>query len=367
MPEMGKALRRDASFERILVVVTRQIGDVLLTTPLIQAARIRWPGAAIDVLGFAGTLGVLKGNAHVCELIEVPPGAGWWSSVPLILRLWRRYDLALVAQYSDRAHLYGWVSAPVRSGQVPKGRKGRWKRAMLQHSVELGSMQSHMVLEKLKLLSPWVDTFAPPVVVPPSTAGVPEKLANRLSSSYVVMQVPSLVQYKQWPKRYYVDLAGALARRGLQVVLTGGPSVQDRQIVAEVEAACASSLVVNAVGALDFHQLTGLIGGSALYIGPDTSITHLASACGVPVIALFGPIDPTWWGPWPASWPASQPYQRRGPRQKRGNVVLLQGTQSCVPCNGAGCDKHPESRSECLETLEPERVFVEALAWLEKG
>src|SRR5690606_34592401 len=46
----------------VLVVVTRQIGDVLLTTPLIHAARKLWPQAAIDVVGLAGTLGMLRGN-----------------------------------------------------------------------------------------------------------------------------------------------------------------------------------------------------------------------------------------------------------------------------------------------------------------
>ena len=46
----------------VLVVVTRQIGDVLLTTPVIHEARRLWPQARITVLGFAGTLGMLRGN-----------------------------------------------------------------------------------------------------------------------------------------------------------------------------------------------------------------------------------------------------------------------------------------------------------------
>ncbi|MEO7338873.1 MAG: LPS core biosynthesis protein, partial [Caldimonas sp.] len=66
----------DADFRRILVVCTRQIGDVLLTTPLIRATRRRWPDAAIDVLGFTGTLGMLKGNPDIHELIEAPAGSG---------------------------------------------------------------------------------------------------------------------------------------------------------------------------------------------------------------------------------------------------------------------------------------------------
>jgi heptosyltransferase-3 len=43
---------------------------------------------------------------------------------------------------------------------------------------------------------------------------------------------------------------------------------------------------------------------------------------------------------------------------------VLQGRQACVPCNGAGCDRHAGSRSECLETMLPDRVLQEARALL---
>ncbi len=353
------------AFERIIVIVTRQIGDVLLTTPLIHAAKQRWPQARIDVLGFAGTLGMLRGNPDVGELIEVQPGSGWRQSWPLIRRLWRRYDLALIAQHTDRAHLYGWVAARVRSGQVPERRRAWWKRALLRHSVELGVRHSHVVLEKLKLLSPWIDPLPAPVLCPPPGTTLPAEVAARLKPGYAVVQVPSLVRYKQWPTRHYALLVDELTRRQHQVVLTGGPSNADREIVAEVMRMCSEAGAIDAAGRLDLNQMAKLLESAALYIGPDTSITHLAAACGVPVIALYGPIDPRLWGPWPAAWPPEQPYQRQALRQPRANVILLQGTPACVPCNGMGCDKHVNSRSECLETMEPQRVLREALAILE--
>jgi heptosyltransferase III len=357
----------DAAFERIIVIVTRQIGDVLLTTPLIRATRARWPQARIDVLGFAGTLGMLRGNPDIGELIEVQPGSSWRQSWPLIRRLWRRYDLALIAQHTDRAHLYGWVAARVRSGQVPERRRAWWKRALLVHAVELGVRHSHVVLEKLKLLSPWIDPLPSPALQAPPGAPLPPDLAARLQPGYTVLQVPSLVRYKQWPTRHYAQLVSELGRRNHPVVLTGGPSDADRALVSEVVEQCGDAAVLNAGGRLDLNQMSTLLAGAALYVGPDTSITHLAAACGVPVVALFGPIDPRLWGPWPAQWPAEQPYQRSALRQQRNNVILLQGTPSCVPCNGAGCDKHRDSRSECLETMGPERVLREALAILENS
>jgi len=361
LPEVG------AEFSRIIVIVTRQIGDVLLTTPLIRAARERWPQARLDVLGFAGTLAILKGNPDIDECIEVQPGSGWRQSWPLMRRLWRRYDLALVAQYTDRAHLYGLLSARVRSGQVPAGPEGRWKRAMLHHAVDLDDHQSHVVLEKLRLLAPWVADTPLPVVVPPAGAPLPEDLVARLEHRRpVVLQVPSLVKYKQWPLPHYAALARELAARGWPVVLTGGPAPEDRALVDGVLLLMGDQArsVIDACGRLSFNQMATLLSGAALYVGPDTSVTHLAAACGTPVVALFGPIDPRLWGPWPVGWPAAQPYEPHGLRQARGKVLLLQGAQTCVPCNGAGCDRHRDSRSECLETMTPQRVLAEALAIL---
>jgi len=346
------------ALDRIIVIVTRQIGDVLLTTPLIHAAKARWPEARIDVLGFAGTLGMLRGNPDIGELIEVQPGSGWRQSWPLMRRLWRRYDLALIAQYTDRAHLYGWIAARVRSGQVPDEPRAWWKRVLMKHAVVLGDAHSHVVIEKMRLLEPWNRAGDATVIVPPA-AVLPDAIAASLRAPYVVLQVPSLVRYKQWPLVHYVSLVRSLVDEGVQVVLTGGPSPGDRAMVAEVAQVAPPPRVLDACGQLDFNQMSTLLRNAAVYVGPDTSITHLAAACDIPVVALYGPIDPRLWGPWPAGSPLTVPYERRAMRQRSRNVILLQGSPACVPCNGAGCDRHNDSRSECLETMDPQRVLDE--------
>ena len=351
-------------FRRILVICTRQIGDVLLTTPLIDAAKRRWPAAQIDVLGFAGTLGILRGNPQIGALIEVPAGSGWLQSLALIRRLWRRYDLALVAQYSDRAHLYGAVAARTRSGLILKRRStGWWKRLLLDHAVVVDENQSHAVLEKLRLLEPWSAPADAVRVQAPPASPLPADIAQRLRDGYVVLHVPTLVRYKLWPIEHQVTLVRALLGDGWQVVLSGGPSPADRARTGEVlrgVGAPDDGRLLDLAGRLDLNQMVTLLRGAALYIGPDTSITHLAAACDTPVLALYGPIDPRLWGPWPQGHPAAQPYASRGPAQQRRTIMLLQGDQACVPCNGAGCERHDDSRSECLETMSAERVLAAA-------
>jgi len=350
----------DEKIDSVLVILTRQLGDVLLSTPLIRAARERWPSARIDVLGFAGTLAVLRGNPDVNAFVEVKQGEGWRQSWPLVKWLWRRYDLALICEFSDRAHLYGLIAARKRSGQVAhQWTRSWWKRLTLNHATGFDAVPAHLVLEKLKVIAPWAPPQPHIEMMPPAAQALPPDLQARLQPKFVVMHAPSLVRYKQWPVAHYAKVAGTLARRGVQVVLTGSGSESDRHCTAEVARGADSPLVLDQAGNLDFGQLVTLLRSAALYVGPDTSITHLAAACGTPMVALFGPTDPRQWGPWPQGSSARQPYVRHQGVQREGRIILLQGPQPCVPCRQSGCERHDASRSDCLETMDPERVMAQ--------
>lgn len=350
----------------VLVVVTRQIGDVLLTTPLVHEARRLWPRTRITVLGFAGTLGMLQGNPDVDECLQVPARLGAGGAWRLMRQLWRRYDLALVADPGDRAHILGWIAARTRSGLLPTGSSGRWfKRSLLAHAVESAGDLSpeHVVAEKLRLLAPWREdeATADTRVIGPASVALPPALAAQLRGGYVVMHSPSMWPYKQWPLEHFRELAQRLVAAGRQVVLTGSGGEHDRACVAEVAQGGPTDAVVDA-GVLSFGQLAGLIRGAALYIGPDTSVSHLAAACDVPVLAIFGPTNPQRWGPWPGA--HAPRFERQALSQTVGRITLVQAQLPCVPCGKAGCEDHRQSRSDCLRAITPQRVAAEALRLL---
>ena len=351
--------------KRVLVIATRQIGDVLLTTPLIRATRLRWPEARIEVLGFAGTLGMLQGNPDVDALIETPAHLGWRGFWRLLRELWRSYDLALVTQPGDRPHLMGWIAARQRSGLLPPHSGSNWwKRLLLRHAVIQSDDRGevHVVAEKLHLLDPWTpgQGAAPvPQVVPPPPAPLPPEVEALLGPDAVVMHVPSMWAYKQWPVDHYRAVARELLQAGYQVLLTGGRG--DRDVVAALTDLAPSPAIVDLAGRLDFAQLGTLLSRARLYIGPDTSVSHLAAAVGVPVLAIFGPTNPMRWGPWPVQPQELAPYARAARVQRVGNITLVQGPQACVPCGRAGCEDHRQSRSDCLLAIEPERVASLAL------
>jgi heptosyltransferase-3 len=364
MDDLTKA--RADRIGRILVIATRQIGDVLLTAPLIDAARRRWPQARIDVLGFSGTLGMLRGHAAVHEFIEVPPGSGWKQSLRMLPRLWRRYDLALVTQATDRAHLYGFAAAPLRSGLLPQRKSiSWWKKLLVQHAVTIDDERTPTVVEKLSLLAPWGVRPETVEVQGPPSQDLPEDIAAQLRPAPVVVHVPSMWRYKQWPMAQFGEVIRALLSRGHQVVLTGSSSPADQAQVAAVRDLGAAPELLDVSGRLNLNQVAALLRRAALYIGPDTSITHLAAACGTPVVTVFGPTNPMRWGPWPQGAAPVSPWQRAQPRQVSGKVILLQADQACIACGHAGCDDHHDSRSLCLEAVPAQRVIDEALRVLE--
>ena len=149
-------------------------------------------------------------------------------------------------------------------------------------------------------------------------------------------------------------------QRGFQVVLSASPAKQDLALNQDIFSLLDESVqnrVLDSAGRLSIPQAGSLLRGAALYVGVDTSITHLAAACNIPTIALFGATPPTNFGPWPNGFIGKQPYQLRARSQSVGNVTILQGPGACVPCRQAGCLDRADSHSECLDLLEPNQVI----------
>jgi heptosyltransferase-3 len=370
--------------KKVLFIATRQIGDVLVTTPLIEKARELWPDAEFHFLGYRGKLDMLKGNPNISQMIETSDRPGLFEYLSLIRQLFQHYDLAIVTQPSDRAYLYGLVAARRRVGVLgghPQGltehdaskrskseKQNAWKKFISLHTVDVDYFAQHVIAEKLRLLEVFFhnprDVFNKAIsVIPPIGEALTPAVAKQLRSPYVVVHPGPLTAYKRWPLAYWQTLITSIVKQGWQVVLSASPAKQDLQLNHDILSLLDSQTrqnVVNTLGELSIPQAGTLIRGALAYIGVDTSITHLAAACNTPTIALFGPTPPTNFGPWPNGFIGEQPYLLRARSQTVGNVTILQGPGECVPCRKAGCEDKANSNSECLDHLEPTQV-IEAL------
>jgi heptosyltransferase-3 len=336
---------------------------VLLVTPLVRSLARAWPAAQVDVLVFRGTEAALEGNPDVARVVVVGERDSIGERLATLARLWRRYDLALSAQTSDRTTLYAWAAGRRVAGLLDPARAPAWKRGLLDAWLPFDNLEVHTVVAGLSLCDV-LSIERCHEVVPPGAPGYASEAAAALgldipAERFAVLHVSPKFVYKSWPASGWRALACWLSGRGIRPVIAAGSAAEEQALAAEVMAGLGPA-AVDASGRLTLPALAALLGAAAVYVGTDTAVTHIAAATGVPTVALFGPSNPVKWGPWPRGCTtAPSPWARRGTQQS-GNVTLVQGEGSCVPCLFEGCDRHVNSLSRCLQEL-PAGVVIAAV------
>ena len=309
---------------RILVVTLRRLGDVLLTTPLIRSMRRAWPDSTIEALVFAGTAGILDGNPDLDRVMIMPARPTTAESFALAARLWKRYALAVSTQSGDRPTLFALAAGRAHVGLVGARFGGAVKRLALGRSVPVVA-GVHRVEEMLRLVDALGIARVLELVCPESAVRAPAAP----DTPYAVIHAAPMFRYKRWTQEGWRELAAALHTRGLAIMATGGPDEVERKYLDELWEGNPS--VRRLDGRIGWPELAALLKRAKVFIGPDTSVTHLAAASGCPTIALYGPTDPRLWGPWPTGG-LQDMWLAVGRNQRRGNVWLVQNPLPCQPC-----------------------------------
>jgi heptosyltransferase-3 len=348
--------------DSILVIVTRRIGDVLLATPLIRSLRLAWPKAAVDALVFAGTEGILTANPDIRRVIAIPENAKDPSHLRTLASLVGRYDLAVSTLPGDRPTFTARLAGRRCVGPLSPGPQHWWKRLLLSRWIPFDNCDTHTVLLNLHLTDLLGIERACDVVVswtPFDGKRVAGLFPTVSTGSYAVLHLYPKYPYKMWTREGWKEVAAWLHRRGMEIVLTGSGDPDELAYLEGFRREIPEG-TVNLAGRLTLGELGSLISRARLYVGPDTVVTHMAAALGVPTVALYGPTNAAKWSPWPKGYRGVvSPFPRQG-GGRMNNVILLQGPGDCVPCGEEGCDQMIGSMSDCLRRLPAARV-IEAL------
>jgi heptosyltransferase-3 len=338
---------RTGAAPRILVITLRRLGDVLLTTPLVRTLHMGIPNARVDMLVFRGTGGILAGNPDIGEVITMPERPSVGELAALVRRLWRAYDLAIATHSGDRPTFLAFIAGRRRYGIVSQGGFGNALKRVLLHRAVPADANVHRIVESLRLIE---GLPLRPEIVCPAGADVPAMVPRE---PYAVLHPNPKYRYKRWNAAGWRELSAALRARGLDVLVSGAPDPDER---AYLDALWPDQSVIRLDERLDWSQLAAIIRGAAVYVGTDTSMTHLAAGTGCPTVAIYGPVSPTVLGPWPVGG-TPQPWRPFGTIQHHGNVYVVQNPLPCLPCEKLGCDGHLDSRAQCLDELTAGQVL----------
>lgn len=333
---------------RLVLLQLYHLGDVVLTTPAIRAARRAFPDAHIDFVAGLPGAEVLTGNRDL-DHVHV-----WKRGLRSRVQLMRRiraahYDAAIDFHSSpSTAMMVAASGARIRIGLDARGPRTRAYTRLLPR--ERGPV--YMALQKLRLLEPLgVDPEGADLRLDVSLDARDRAFAGEIWTRYglgrdgapvVAISPVSRHAFKQWGAERWAALADGLAEAGAHVLITSGPGQIEQ---AGAVAAAMRRTAVWRYGDTTVKQVAALYERCALWIGNDSGPKHLAVAVGAPTISVTRwRLGPVWSDTRPGS---GQLAFDRAPPQGCDRV--------CRRCNHMGC----------LGAVTVEQVATAALARLQ--
>jgi heptosyltransferase III len=295
--------------QRILVVRTDRLGDVLLTLPMLPLLHERYPHAHIAMLLSPYTGELVRGNKYVNELIWYEEGG---QPVPFdgMLKTIRagRFDAVVVVHPTPRlAWLMFRAGIPLRIGTGYRYYSFLFNARLYEHRKDAKKHELEYNLELLKKM----DCPIPPFPITPEfDIHIPTEAELRIQSlrralhldntgSLVVIHPGSGGSARQWPVESFKKLAEMLVTDpGIQVCVTG--SEQEKSI-ADMVSQVNASRVHSVAGQLSLMELAALLQSANLVVANSTGPLHLAVAVGTPVVGLYPrivPMSSRRWGPY---------------------------------------------------------------------
>ncbi|KAJ9431297.1 heptosyltransferase-3 [Candidatus Pantoea symbiotica] len=299
--------------KNILLIKLRHHGDMLLTTPAINALRQRYPQANIDVLLYKETRPMLEAHPAIRQLHIIDRNwkkeGGWqkFRHEMALLSAVRACHYDLVINLADQwrsAIITGLSGAPVRIGFAFHKRQTAFWRWIHNHLVSTADHnQLHTVEQNMAALKPLgINAAGAKASMHFSAADqqiVQDVLAQHaVKLPFVVVQPTSRWLFKCWEDEKVAQLIDALVAEGRTVVLTAAPDQKEMAMIANIQSLCHSHNVVSLAGELSLPQLAALIDAAQLFIGVDSAPMHMAAALETPCLALFGPTKLQHWRPW---------------------------------------------------------------------
>jgi ADP-heptose:LPS heptosyltransferase len=293
---------------RILVVRTDRIGDVILATPLIRALRQTFPSAFIAAMIRPYTRDVLTNNPHLDLIIEDDyegtdrGGKGFWQKVRQLRDY--HFDTALLLLPTERA---AWMlffagiptrlTSSIRLYTVLTG-----TRAVRRHKYNPLRHEADYCLDLGRKIGVQSDDLSTEIFLSSEERSegrkILEKEGVRPVDRVLGIHPGSGGSSPNWRVERYVEVASRiLGRPNLKIVITG--SGNEAHFWRPFER-LSSLNIINLIGKLTLRQLISVISHYDCLFSPSTGPMHIAAAVKVPTVSIFCPLpacSPELWGP----------------------------------------------------------------------
>lgn len=330
------------SFEKILIIQTASIGDVVLATPVIQKLAVFFPDSTIDFLVKRGIEPLLYNNPHVHQILVWDKSKNKYKNLRNLIHRIRnhKYDLVVNLQrFASSGFITVLSGAPVKLG-FDKNPLSLFFTGRVKHRISADRDKSrHEVARNLEVIQKITDNSVDyPVKLYPSNADF-AKVSQYKTRKYICIAPTSLWFTKQYPPEKWVEFIRELDD-DLMVYFLGSNS--DNATCREIIRDSGHKNSIRFCGKLTFLESAALMKDAAMNFVNDSAPQHFASAMNAPLTTIFCSTVPAF---------------GFGPLSDDAVVVETDVKLDCKPCGLHGFNSCPEKHFKCALTINKEKLL----------
>lgn len=279
----------------ILVTRLRFLGDIVLSTPLLDALRAAFPAARIEYLGCPPHVDVLERHPSVDRIHRLAADADPAAMLSMARALRAgRFDVAIDLFGNPRsALLVAATGASVRVGPERGLRSYLYTHRRGRPAGDRSALRHH--LDKIvPVVGRTVESTRPRLFVgEEERAALRVRLRIEANDRVRLVHPGSTWPDKAWPASRWEPVIRWLHEQSADPVFVLEPPGQNG-----LAATVAARTGARPLPVLGVREVLALLTHTALYVGNDGGILHAAVALGVPTLGLFGPTEPDIWFPY---------------------------------------------------------------------
>lgn len=324
-------------FNKILIIQTAFIGDVILATALAEKLKSHYPNSCIDFLVRSGNETILENNPHLNKVhVWNKKHRKYRNLLNIIFKTRKeRYDIVInVQRFMSTALITTLSRAPIKSG-FRKSPLSIFYQTKAPHLIENGT---HETDRNQKLIEQLTDKKAahPKLYLTDKQRKTVEKYQTQ---PYICISPGSVWFTKQFPVDKWTELTDKIPPQ-YNIYLTGGKT--DITQGNNIKANTVNKNIINLCGELPLLTSAALMERAVMNYVNDSAPLHICSAIEAPVTAIFC---------------STVPQFGFGPLSPKAYTVETNTNIKCRPCGLHGKRKCPLEHFKCAETITAEQLL----------
>ncbi|MES2006112.1 MAG: glycosyltransferase family 9 protein [Bacteroidota bacterium] len=327
--------------QKILVIQTAFIGDVVLATGLLEKLHAKYPAAAIDILVRKGNESLFADHPFLHEVLVWNKKKNKYKNLFAVLQTIRKtkYDIVVNVQRFAATGLLTAFSRAKRTIGFDKNPFSFLFSDVVLHIVSEGDHELHEIERNHQLIRAITDGIAAKPKLYPSAKNT-ASVAVWKQHPYICIAPASVWFTKQFPAKQWVQFIISIPP-AYPVYLLGAPG--DTSLCDEIKKESTNSAVTNLAGKLSFLESAALQKDAVMNYVNDSAPMHFASSVNAPVTAVYCSTIPAF---------------GFGPLSDQSHIVEVAETLTCRPCGLHGKKACPEQHFNCARLITNEQLLA---------